>query len=34
MCLVFAVAPFAVSLFFARAGKRKHEDLTDDYMYQ
>ena len=34
MCLVFAVAPFAVSLFFARVGKRKHEDLTDDYMYQ
>ena len=34
MCMVFAVAPFAVSLFFAKVGKRKHEDLTDDYMYQ
>jgi len=34
MCAVFAVAPFAVSLFFANVGKRKHEDITDDYMYQ
>ena len=34
MCIVFSVAPLAVSLFFAKVGRRKHEDLSDDYMYQ
>lgn len=34
MCLIFSLIPLAVSLFFAKVGKRRHEDITDDYMYQ